>query len=368
MGDPSPQEADRLARQVLTVRLHLKPGENVTIETYPSALPWALGFVREVRRLGARPLLHYEDERSYWTAVEEGRYDSIGQPGSHEWAALAKTDVYIYFWGPEDGARLEELPSATFEKLVAFNSKWYELASRSGVRGARMGIARVTPANARHWGVSFDAWRKEVVAASKLDPKQLVADSRKVQKALEGGHTARMRHPNGTDLNLALAGRKARVDLGWVTAASQRARFGMMTSVPDGCVYVAIDESTADGTFVSNRMSSQFGEPVRGGKWTFRRGRLVGQSYGEGAASVREAYARGGKGRDRPALLEVGLNPAVHMAPGLDESERGAVTAFVGSNIGYGGRTRSNFFGHLTVAGAELSIDGRTIVRDGRIL
>lgn len=368
MGDPSPKAADRLARQVLTVRLHLRPGENVTIETYPSALPWALGFVREARRLGARPLLHYEDERSYWAAVEEGTFDAIGQPGSHEWAALAKTDVYIYFWGPEDGARLEALPEAAFEKLVAFNSKWYEVARRAGVRGARMGVARVTAANARRWGVPLDAWRKEVVSATMLNPKQFVADSRNVQKALERGHTVRIRHPNGTDLTLALAGRKALVDLGWVTAASRRTRFGTMASVPDGCVYVAIDESTADGTLVSNRMSNLFGEPVREGRWTFRGGRLVGQRYGTGAVGGPAEYAKGGKGRDRPGMLEVGLNPSICISPGLEEGERGAVTTFVGSNIGYGGRTRSNFIAHLTVAGAELSIDGRAVVRDGRIL
>jgi leucyl aminopeptidase (aminopeptidase T) len=368
MGDPSFREADRLARQVLTVRLHLKPGENVTIETYPSALPWALGFVREARRLGARPLLHYEDERSYWAAVEEGRFDAIGQPGDHEWAALAKTDVYIYFWGPEDAARLETLPEATFGKLVAFNSKWYEVAQRAGVRGVRMGIARVTVPNARHWGVSLDAWRKEMVNAALLDPKQMVSNSRKLEKALERGHTARIRHPNGTDLTLALAGRKPRVDLGWVTAASRRVRFGSMASVPDGCVYVAIDEATADGTLVSNRMSNLFGAPVRGGRWTFRGGRLVGQSYADGAASVREAYAKGGKGRDRPGMLEIGLNPCIRMSPGMEEGERGAVTAFVGNNVGYGGKTRSNFIAHLTVAEAELSIDGRTVVRGGRIV
>ena len=368
MGEPSPRVADQLAHRVLTARVHLKPGENVTIETYPSSLAWALGFVREARRLGARPLLHYEDERSYWAAVEEGRFDTIGQPGSHEWAALAKTDVYIYFWGPEDGARLDALPEATFEKLVAFNSKWYELAQRSGVRGLRMGIARVTAANAHRWGVSLDAWRKEMVGATLLDPKQLVADSRRLQKALERGHTARIRHPNGTDLTLALADRKARVDLGWVTAESRRARFGTMASAPDGCVYVAIDESTADGTLVSNRMSNLFGEPVRGGRWKFRSGRLVGQGYASGAAAVRAAYAKGGKGRDRPGMLEIGLNPALHLSPGFEESERGAVTAFVGNNVVYGGKTRSNFMAHLTVAGAELSIDGRTVVRGGRIV
>jgi leucyl aminopeptidase (aminopeptidase T) len=368
MGDPTPQEADRLARQVLTVRLHLKPGENVTIESYPASLPWALGFVREARRLGARPLLHYEDERSYWTAVEEGAFDAIGQPGSHEWAALAKTDVYVYFWGPEDGARLEALPEATFHKLVAFNSKWYEVAQGSGVRGVRMGIARVTPGNARRWGVSVDAWKKEMVQASLLDPKTMVSDARKIERALERGQSARIRHANGTDLTLGLAGRKAQVDLGWVTPASRRARFGTMASVPDGCIYVAVDESTADGTLVSNRMSGLFGEPVREGRWTFRGGRLVGQSYATGAAAVREAYAKGGKGRDRPGMLEVGLNPSVHLSPGFEEGERGAVTAFVGSNAMYGGKTRANFMAHLTVAGAELSIDGRTVVRGGRIV
>jgi len=39
MAEPSVREADRLARGVLTHRLGVKPGENVTIEVYPSALP-----------------------------------------------------------------------------------------------------------------------------------------------------------------------------------------------------------------------------------------------------------------------------------------------------------------------------------------
>jgi leucyl aminopeptidase (aminopeptidase T) len=368
MSDPSPQEADRLAREVLTTRLRLKPGENVTIEAYPTALPWAAGFVREARRAGAKPLLHYEDETSYWAGVKDGKSNLIGSPGAHEWAALAKTDVYIYFWGPEDQGRVARLPDATSGKLFAFNSKWYDVAHRAGVRGVRMGIARVTEPNARHWGVPIDTWRRELINATILDPKQFVGDSEKVLKAFERGHSVRVRHRNGTDLSLALAGRKARAPLGWVTAASLRAPFGMMANVPDGSVYVAVDESTADGTVVSNRMIGMFGEPVRGGRWTFRRGKLVRQSYATGAPSVRTSYAGGGKGRDRPAMLEVGLDPSIRVAPNLEENERGAVSIGVGGNVGFGGTTRSNFVAHLTVAGAELSIDGRAIVRGGRIL
>ena len=368
MDGLSPTEADRLARRVLTTRLRLKPNENVTIEAYPSALPWAAGFVRESRRLGARPLVHYEDEASYWAAVEEGRAELIGHPGSHEWAELAETDVYIYFWGPEDQGRFSSLPDDTVEKLVAFNAQWYKTAAKAGVRGARMGIARVTETNARHWGVPLDAWRKELLTASMLDPKQFVKDAGRLEAALERGKEVRVRHPNGTDLTLALANRPARAALGWVTPASQRLPFGSMATVPDGSVYVSVDESTADGTIVANRMSGLFGEPVRGGRWEFRDGRLVQQNYDDGAASVRGPYASGGRGKDRPAMLEVGLDPSIHIAPNLEENERGAVSIGVGGNAGFGGKTRCDFVAHLTVAGAQLVIDGRTIVRGGRVV
>jgi len=368
MSEPSPREADRVAHQVLTTRLNLKPNENVTIEAYPSSLPWAAGFVREARRLGARPVVHYEDERAFWAAVGEGRQDLIGSPGSHEWATLAKTDVYVYFWGPEDQARMNHLPDGVAEKLTEYNDRWYAEAQRAGVRGVRMGIARVTDQNARRWGVSLSAWRKEIVKASSLDPRKFLRDSQKLRKALERGHEARIVHSNGTDLTLGLVRRKALIPLGMVTASSKRTRFGRMASVPDGSVYVAVDESTAKGTLVSNRMSGLFGDPVRGGEWTFRRGRLAGQRYSEGAASVREAYAQGGKGRDRPSMLEVGLDPSIRISPNMEENERGAVSVGVGSNAGFGSATRCNFVAHLTVAGAELSIDGRTVVRDGRIV
>ena len=182
MANRAAENADRLARSVLKDRLHLKAKENVTIETYPSALPWATGFVREARRMGAKPLLHYEDEASYWTAVEEGHAHRIGSPSDAEWAALADTDVYIYFWGPEDMARRIALPEKTQGSLTAFNGKWYDVAAKAGLRGARMSIARVTERNARHWGVSRSTWEAEVLAASFRDPKTMAKDAAKVER------------------------------------------------------------------------------------------------------------------------------------------------------------------------------------------
>lgn len=368
MSAPSVDQADRLARSVLTRRLHLRPKENVTIETYPSSLAWATGFVREARRLGANPLLHYEDENAYWTAVDEGSAQRIGAPGDHEWAALGETDVYIYFWGPEDAARRARLPEKVQEQLTAFNRRWYEVAEKSGVRGARMAIARVTEENARFWGVPYRAWQREVYSASLRDPSFLRRGAERVRRAFENGSEVRIRHPNGTDLTLALAHRPANVTIGEVTPKSRRTPFGSMANVPDATVYVAVDEETADGTLVANRPTSTGTSQLVGGRLEFRQGRLKRIGFARGGASVVRDYRSAGTGRDRPSFVEVGLDPSIRTAPGLEEASGGAVTAGVGANAGFGGKTKVDFLTYLTVAGAELRVDGALLVRGGRVV
>jgi leucyl aminopeptidase (aminopeptidase T) len=365
---PSALESDQLARVVLRNRLGVKPKENVTIEAYPAALPWATGFVREARRLGARPLLHLEDEASYWAAVEEGKGDLLGNPGDHEWAALEETDAYIYFWGPQDLARRNRLPAKTQSSLVAFNRRWYDIARRSSLRGARMFLGRVTEENARTWGIPVRRWEREVVTASLEDPARFRADAQRIRRAFERGRSVRLRHPNGTDLTLALRQRPANVTLGDLPPAKKRGRFGMMVNVPDASVYVAVDEGTADGTLVSNRTVSCFGTPHRGGRFRFSNGRLTGLRFASGGAAFLGPYRRAGKGKDRPSFLEVGLNAGVRSAPMLEEIERGTVTVGVGQNAGFGGKTDTDFLGYLSVRGAELLVDDRPLVRGGRIV
>jgi leucyl aminopeptidase (aminopeptidase T) len=247
MPAPVPEaHADRLARNVLRSRLGLKPKEKVVIETYPSSLPWANGFVREARRAGALPILHYEDEKSYWTAVEEGQAGLLGASAEHELAALSEADGRVQL------AVVRDRPKA-----------WRP--------GARMGIARATPPNARTFGVSYAAWRAGLFAASTRDIRPLVRQAERLRKILERGGPARLSHPNGTDLSFALAQRPMREGLGRVTPAELRTRFGMMASVPEALVYLSVDESTADGTVVANRPTRQGASPREGGRWVLKR-------------------------------------------------------------------------------------------------
>jgi leucyl aminopeptidase (aminopeptidase T) len=361
-------QADKLARTVLLSRLNLKPKEKVIIETYPSSVVWANGFVREARRRGAHPLVHYEDEGAYWTAVDEGHAGMIGAPAEHEMAALAEADVYVYFWGPEDIGRRWALDETTLDKVTAFNSKWYEVARKNGIRGARMGIARVTPQNAKTFGVSYAAWLSEIYAASTHDIRPLVRQVERLRRILEKGGAVRLRHSNGTDLRFALAERQMREAVGRVTPAEMKTQFGMMASVPEALVYISVDETTADGTLVANRATRQGSAPREGGRWTLKDGHLTEFSYRKGGKEFQSEFDAAPAGRDRPALLEIGLDPNLRVSPLMEESELGAVTFGVGGNGGYGGKTRIPFIDWLTIGGAELSVGGRTIVRGGRVL
>ena len=363
---PTVGEADRLARSVLRQRLNVKPGESVTIESYSRSLPWATAFVREARRLGARPLLHYEDEDAYWTAIEEGRASLIGTLSEAEMGALKETDVYVYFWGPEDMARRRKLSESAAEKAVAFNSRWYEVARKTGLRGARMAIARVTEPNARLFGVPYRAWRDEIVTATSQDITPMVKQATRIRQALARGRSVRIRHSNGTDLTLGLVGRPAVEAVGRVTAENLKTAFGMMTSVPDGSVYTAVDEGVAEGTFLANRATTTAGPHRVGGRWRFQNGRLREARYQKGEASFQSGYRAGGPARERPAFIEVGLNPSLHVSPLMEEAELGMISFGVGSNASFGGKSSSPFSEYLSLAGGDLLIDDVPFVRRGR--
>ena len=339
------------------------------IESFPTALPWATAFVRQARRLDARPLLLYEDERSYWDAIASGHVDALGQPGASEWAALESADVYVYFWGPEDHRRRQRLPPEIRSRSTAFNMRWYDRARKRGIRGARMEIAKVTEANARFYGVSARRWRAALIEATMRDPRSLRRRVRRVDRMLRRGRELHLTAPGGTDLTLALDHGPIRTFDGCrLRAAPRRWRFAAMATIPSAAVVTRHDTRVAEGTFVANRPSYLGSGVARGGHARFSGGRLLDFGFRQGGAGPREAYAAASRGRDVPGFIEVGLDPALEAIPDLEDCEAGAVTLGIGANTGWGGSNRSTFMTWMVVGGGTLSVDGNVVVRSGQVL
>jgi leucyl aminopeptidase (aminopeptidase T) len=370
---PSPvyseARARDMARLVLTKTLRVKSGESVTIETWDSTVAWATAFVLEARRLGALPVLLYNDESAYWKTLDLAGPKILGSVGRAEWAMLEKTDAYVSFWGPSDGLRESRLPPATEADLTAYEEKWFEIANRTGLRFARMFIGRVSAASARGYAIDEEAWRRELVEGTLVDPVPLHQKALKIADRFRKGRIVEVRHPNGTELRLRLRNREPRVDSGILPARTGGRRGGehpgvQDISIPAGVVIVAVDEESGDGRFISNEPSDSLEGPLVGGEWAFRDGHLTSYSYRTGGDRFERSYREAGLQLGTPGILSLGLNPKIRNAPLMRDQRLGTVTLGIGGNRFYGGQTDGHGWHpvlHLT--DAELRVDGRVIAQ-----
>ena len=229
-----------LARNLLRRSLRLKRGENLIIETWSATLPWAQSIVLEARILGVRPLLWLEDESTYWKSLKEAPASFLGHVGSHEFAALKEAHAYIFLSGPLETSREDSRPPRLERREQAVDHEFFQLIQKYRVRTIRWDLGRTSEARARSYGVPLERWRNELIEATSFDSRTLLRDGHRLALALQRGREVEIRHSNGTDLRLRLAGRKPIVDDGVLDDADVRAG-NVWTVVPSGVTTVTID-------------------------------------------------------------------------------------------------------------------------------
>ena len=288
--------------------------------------------------------------------------------GDHEWALLAKADADVFLWGPRDRPRLRSLGPKVLEALQGYNGEWYARAGRAHLRAARMEVGRATEEASRHFNVALGPWQQELLDATLVGTAEMVREGARLAKALRRGRVLTVDHPNGTRLELRLRGRSPRVEDG-VVSPQDVAEGNNMTSVPSGWVAVALDERFAEGTFHADRPSFLPAHRAEGGEWTFQGGHLTSYRYRSGGEAFSTPYEKAPhKGRDLVGYLSIGLNPKIAAAPQLEDQARGVVCLTVGRNDELGGSTRVPFLSWLVLGGANVTVDGRPLLRAGDIV
>ncbi|MCI4351517.1 MAG: hypothetical protein L3K15_08415 [Thermoplasmata archaeon] len=370
--------ARAMARLVLSQTLGVRTDESVTIETWTDTLPWGNAFALEASRMGAHPLLLHRDDATFWNTVEKDGRGSTLAASPAFWAIIEKTDAFVNFLGPNDVRRDFERARKLGHEGTSEIHRLHSLAIRTGFRTASLYLGRVNPQVAAAFGLSATAWRDELLRATMVDPARMHALGVRLATALQKGRQLIIRHRNGTRLELRLKGR-APVVFGGVLDPTTRPGTSppefrpqhLQTPIPAGFVAVAVDEDYAEGTLVSNRAAELTGyslDRASGGVWTFTGGRLVRAKFGRGQAGFDGVYASGGRGRDQPGLLSVGLNPKVRNLPWMVDQGLGVVAVGLGANRYLGGSSATSMNCNLHLAGADLTIDGRPVVRAGRIV
>ncbi|MCI4323387.1 MAG: hypothetical protein L3K03_05130 [Thermoplasmata archaeon] len=362
---PSKLQRDA-ARSIVTRYLKVRSGENAIIESWDHTIPLASAIVDEVRRVGGHALLVHEDENAFWRAMDRKQSRLLGKSSAPEWAAMKAADVYVMFWGPGNTDRIEKDhfsgDERTFDEALAWNWPWYEVARKTGLRGARMTAGFVTEGRAHRWGVDPAQWEDDVLRATLTDPEETAQSGARLCQALSRGKRVRITHPNGTDLEVALAGVAPRLHDGRPHPRDQRfGPYGMLEAVPAGRVEVDLDARTAEGSLHANRRTNIWWHSHAGGTVEFSDGKLTSYSFEDGGDDFTRQYKKGRAGKDRTRSLTFGLNPAVKDVPNLETVERGCASLRIGGD-------ESNFMSWISLAGSEIAIDGAPVIRAGKLL
>lgn len=373
---PAPVKAGRpndatVAWLVVTRAADIKPGELVLVTggQQDRALLEALALY--VQKAGAHPVLQVESEsleRNSLLEVPAAADSSIAAGAAKLWGAL---DTVLTVPHVERLDYLSTVPAERRSSRTAALLKLEELANRRAVKRVELGNGIYpTEENARRLGISRPALTTAFYSAVAVDPAALATEGAKVARVLQTGKAVRLTHPNGTDLKLALAGRAPTVSDGALSPDEVKQGGAKTLSwLPAGEVYVAPAPGTAEGTVVVNR-AYYLGNEISGLRLTFKAGRLTSMSAQKGLGPLEAAFAAEKDPRKGDfAFLDIGLNPMLEAEKILTFTSRGMVTVGFGNNLWAGGENNVPFeVGGCYLPGATLTVDGKPLVKDGKVL
>ena len=83
---------------------------------------------------------------------------------------------------------------------------------------------------------------------------------------------------------------------------------------------------------------------------------------------MKKQYDLASGDKDRIAAISIGTNPKAQVGFLQNSIVRGAVSVGLGGNEFLGGPNKSSFGFESTIRAAALEVDGKEIVRDGKLL
>jgi leucyl aminopeptidase (aminopeptidase T) len=196
-----------------------------------------------------------------------------------------------------------------------------------------------------------------------VDYTHLERVGRALMSMLTQANTCRVTAPGGTRVALSLLGREAICDDGDLRA------MGAWGNLPAGEAFIAPLESEARGTIVFDGSLAGWGlldDPLT---IELEDGRAVTATGGTAAEWLLETLDAGGDNGRTIAELGIGTNPVATITGAIleDEKVEGTVHFAFGANSGIGGVNRASVHIDGLVRGAQVELDGRPILRAGRL-
>ena len=201
------------------------------------------------------------------------------------------------------------------------------------------------------------------------DYHEIAAKARILARIICGEGEARITTPHGTDFKFRLDRRPA--DDGYGLADQETVQKGRVVFIPAGGVETSASEDSGQGRIVFDAPILSLVKEGRIERLTLKvkDGHIL-ESSADSNSSAFHRWLKGGSGDiDRFGFFGFGLNPKLRHGFTQDDKVLGGVTIGFGDNSEKGGKNKSTprgFWASMTQA--NVTIDGRAIMRDGSLL
>ena len=371
-----PQTDPRLAEiahKVVNISAAVKPGEVVVISGGVQKLPLMEALAIEAAKAGAlvEPLFVTTDrlQRAFLADVPE---EYLGQPNPTMEKWLKTIDVWISTANSEDAkAVLEGIPSTKLSKAARSDEAVRTALNNSKIRRVYIGVPNKK--DAEYDRVDWSTYQNMQWDAINADYQEMMKKGNQLAKMLEDAKSIRISSPAGTDITMASGHRKAFVVAGILgeRAKESGAFLGRQASLPGGTVVIAPIESSANGKVVAPKDTCRPYEYLTGATYVFKDGQMVSFNAKGNPECFEQDFAAYTGDKDRIASLQIGLNPASKVMEDGSEYRPGEAAGMVyigmGNNQLLGGNNKTEFGWSIPVVKATVEVDGKTVVKDGRL-
>jgi len=339
----------KVARKVLSETIGLKKGESLTIETWSNSLPFALTVSLEAKKMGAIPLITYEDADSYAEGIRSTPKDALGVMGKHEFALLSGSDAYVFIPGPPIAAFSKQITRQEYIDSTKYNESWYKAAEKAKLRGARMTFGYVGEDIAGVFGKTPEAVARHQLQAALVDFAKVGRKAKEVAGSLVDGRKVTVKG-GGAALTFEWKGeleiQDGRTDGDDISSGNN------VSYVPPGFVYKEVDSSSVSGKAKLSPTLTRFGL-LEDAALVFEGGKIV-QWSSKRSPTVLRSLERAIPEKSRVLYgVTVGINPLMKFGFGQDRFPSGSVSLVC------------SFAGILRAATLKSGDD--TIVKDGSL-
>jgi len=303
-----------IAKTVVTECLRAKPGEAVTVSTYPHTIDAANEIATELYRAGAEPLLLLDTDEFFYAQFKHLTEDQLKTPSPHCLGLTDYVNANIYLGGPKDPSGMRRIPSSKWNAYNEGEIAHYEKSLQKKTRSLYLPLGTITRERAKTYGFNYNTWRKSFTEGLKVKYADLQTTGKRLGALLALPQSVRITAPNGTNLRFQLARREAQVNDGIIDEEDIMAGAND-ASLPAGSVTVAPQEDSASGVLVGDVPIPLQGKLLEGLAFRFENGRVTEISGKRNANLITEQYAagtgadhgavrgrHGGQGPDRVAL------------------------------------------------------------------